>query len=77
MIGLVNFSKYNLVVSFRGADGRTCGELMDPGSNLPFDENLLPFQISNHTRKACIFNKNEGNVYFQPKLKIKYGVGLG
>ncbi len=36
-------------------------DAIDPGTNLPFGELFLPFQISDHIRKAFISNKNEGN----------------
>ncbi len=37
-------------------------DAVDPGSNPPFGKVFFSlFKISNHIRKAFIFNKNEGN----------------
>ncbi len=49
-----------------GADDKTCVELILTRStrvrnHLLANSFFLPFQISNHIRKAFIFNINEGN----------------
>ncbi len=54
-------------------------DAIDPGSNLPYGALfVLPFQISNHIRKAYIFNKNEGNNQkVENKVSGRVRVGVG
>ncbi len=57
-------------------------DTIDPGSNFPlwqtFCPFFLPFEIANHTRKAFIFNKNEGNNQkVENKISGRIRVGVG
>ncbi len=72
VIGLFNIAKDCFMLS---APVEHLVNAIDPGSNLPLGELFFSlFQISDHIRKAFIFNKHEENN--QKQLKIRYRVGL-
>ncbi len=84
MIGLVNNTKDEglvsaLVVQMVKRVSYSHFDAIDPGSNPPFGELFfLPFQISDHIRKAFIFNKNEGNNQkVENKVSGRVRVGVG